>query len=63
MATIIKAQAISEAEKIKGTSVASATSKDYNFYELLGTIESYKSIITNSIVVVGENLNILEQMK
>lgn len=49
-------------KKIKGISVASATSKDYNFYELLGTIESYKSIIPNSIVV-GEDLNILEQMK
>jgi len=69
-ATIIKAQAISEAEKIRGTGEASATqiyaesfSKDYEFYTLLRTLESYRKIIPNSVVVVGEDLSILEQMK
>uniref|UniRef100_A0A832I4W5 Protein HflC n=2 Tax=Pseudothermotoga TaxID=1643951 RepID=A0A832I4W5_9THEM len=69
-ATIIRAQAMSEAERIKGSGEASATriyaeafSKDYEFYKLLRTLESYKSIIPNSVVIVGEDLSILEQMK
>ncbi|WP_448530911.1 protease modulator HflC [Pseudothermotoga sp.] len=69
-ATIIRAQAMSEAERIKGSGEASATriyaeafSKDYEFYKLLRTLESYKNIIPNSVVIVGEDLSILEQMK
>ncbi len=69
-ATIIRAQAMSEAERIKGSGEASATriyaeafSKDYEFYKLLRTLESYKNIIPSSIVIVGEDLSILEQMK
>lgn len=69
-AAIIKAEALSEAEKIKGSGEASATriyadafSKDYEFYKLLRTLDSYRSIIPNSIVVVGKDLTILEQMK
>jgi membrane protease subunit HflC len=69
-ATIIRAQAMSEAERIKGSGEASATriyaeafSKDYEFYKLLRTLESYKKIIPNSVVIVGEDLSILEQMK
>ncbi|WP_448523957.1 protease modulator HflC [Pseudothermotoga sp.] len=69
-ATIIRAQAMSEAERIKGSGEASATriyaeafSKDYEFYKLLRTLESYKSIIPSSVVIVGSDLSILEQMK
>ncbi|WP_031505433.1 protease modulator HflC [Pseudothermotoga hypogea] len=69
-ATIIRAQAMSEAERIKGSGEASATriyaeafSKDYEFYKLLRTLESYKTIIPNSVVIVGEDLSILQQMK
>lgn len=69
-AAIIKAEALSEAEKIKGSGEASATriyadafSKDYEFYKLLRTLDSYRSIIPNSIVIVGKDLTILEQMK
>ncbi|MBC7117273.1 MAG: protease modulator HflC [Pseudothermotoga sp.] len=69
-ATIIRAQAMSEAERIKGSGEASATriyaeafSRDYEFYKLLRTLESYKTIIPNSVVIVGKDLTILEQMK
>lgn len=69
-AAIIKAEALSEAEKIKGSGEASATriyadafSKDYEFYKFLRTLDSYRSIIPNSIVIVGKDLTILEQMK
>lgn len=69
-AAIIKAEALSEAEKIKGSGEASATriyadafSKDYEFYKLLRTLDSYRSIIPDSIVIVGKDLTILEQMK
>lgn len=69
-AAIIKAEALSEAEKIKGSGEASATriyadafSKDYEFYKLLRTLDSYRSIIPNSIVIVGKDLTILEQIK
>lgn len=69
-AAIIKAEALSEAEKIKGSGEASATriyadafSKDYEFYKLLRTLDSYRSIIPNSIVIVGKDLSILEQIK
>ncbi|WP_434223512.1 protease modulator HflC [Fervidobacterium gondwanense] len=69
-ATIIKAQAISEAEKIKGTGEASATqiyaesfARDSEFYQLLRTLESYKKIIPGSVVIVGQDLRILEEMQ
>ncbi|MEN3009217.1 protease modulator HflC [Pseudothermotoga sp.] len=69
-ATIIRAEALSEAEKIKGLGEASATriyaevfSKDYEFYKLLRTLDSYRSIIPNSVVIVGKDLTILQQMK
>ncbi|KAF2958092.1 protease modulator HflC [Thermotoga sp. Ku-13t] len=69
-ATIIRSQAMSEAERIKGSGEASATrvyaeafSKDIEFFKLLRTLESYKTIIPGSIVIVGKDLTILEQMK
>ncbi|MCS7175873.1 protease modulator HflC [Pseudothermotoga sp.] len=69
-AAIMRAEALSEAEKIKGSGEASATriyaeafSKDYEFYKLLRTLDSYRSIIPNSVVIVGKDLTILQQMK
>jgi len=69
-ATILRAEAVSEAERIRGTGEASATriyaeafAANYDFYRLLRTLESYKSIIPDSVVLVGEDLSILDQMK
>ncbi len=69
-ATIIRSQAMSEAERIKGLGEASATriyaeafSKDVEFFKLLRTLESYRTIVPGSIVIVGKDLTILEQMK
>ncbi|MEJ5228551.1 MAG: protease modulator HflC [Pseudothermotoga sp.] len=69
-ATILKAEALSEAERIKGTGEASATKifaqaygQDQEFYRFLRTLESYKLIIPDSVIVVGEDLSILNQMK
>lgn len=69
-ATVLKAEALSEAERIKGTGEASATriyaeafSKDQEFYKLLRTLDSYKMIIPDSIVIIGEDMSILNQIK
>lgn len=69
-ATVLRAEALSEAERIKGTGEASATriyaeafSKDQDFYKLLRTLDSYKSIIPDSTVLIGEDMSILNQFK
>ncbi len=69
-AAIIRAEAMSESEKIKGTGEAMATKiyaeafgKDESFYRLWRTLESYKTIIPGSVVVLDKNLSILEQIK
>jgi len=69
-ATILKAEALSEAERIKGTGEASATriyaqayGQDQEFYRFLRTLESYKFIIPDSVILIGEDLTILNQMK
>ncbi len=69
-ATILKAEALSEAERIKGTGEASATriyaqvyGQDQEFYRFLRTLESYKLIIPDSVILIGEDLTILNQMK
>ncbi len=69
-ATVLKAEAPSEAERIKGTGEASATriyaeafSKDQEFYKLLRTLDSYKMIIPDSVVIIGEDMSILNQIK
>lgn len=69
-ATVLRAEALSEAERLKGTGEASATriyaeafSKDQDFYKLLRTLDSYKLIIPDSVVLIGEDMSILNQMK
>ncbi|MFN4190781.1 MAG: protease modulator HflC [Pseudothermotoga sp.] len=69
-ATVLRAEALSEAERIKGTGEASATriyaeafSKEPDFYRFLRTLDSYRSIIPNSIVLIGEDMSILNQFK
>ncbi len=69
-ATVLRAQALSEAERIKGTGEASATriyaeafSREPDFYRFLRTLDSYRSIIPNSIVLIGEDMSILNQFK
>jgi len=68
--TVLRAEALSEAERLKGTGEASATriyaeafSKDQDFYKLLRTLDSYKLIIPDSVVLIGEDMSILNQMK
>lgn len=69
-ATVLRAEALSEAERIKGTGEASATriyaeafSREPDFYRFLRTLDSYRSIIPNSIVLIGEDMSILNQFK
>ncbi|ODN31361.1 protease modulator HflC [Fervidobacterium thailandense] len=69
-AAIIKAQALSEAERIKGTGEASATkiyaeaySRDPEFYKFWKTLESYKNIIKDSVIILDENMEVLKQLK
>lgn len=69
-ATIIKAQALSEAERIKGTGEASATkiyaeaySQDPEFYKFWKTLESYKNIIKDSVIILDENMEVMKQIK
>ncbi|MFN3284365.1 MAG: protease modulator HflC [Pseudothermotoga sp.] len=69
-ATVLRAEALSEAERIKGTGEASATriyaeafSREPDFYKFLRTLYSYRSIIPNSIVLIGEDMSILNQFK
>nr|WP_041446618.1 protease modulator HflC [Pseudothermotoga thermarum] len=69
-AAIIRAEAMSESEKIKGMGEAMAAKiyaeafgKDEYFYRLWRTLESYKTVIPGSIVILDKNLSILEQVK
>lgn len=69
-ATVLRAEALSEAERIKGTGEASATriyaeafSREPDFYRFLRTLDSYRSIIPDSIVLIGEDMSILNQFK
>ncbi len=69
-ATVILAEAKSKAEQIKGTGEASATqiyaetfSRNSRFYNTWKTLETYKSVLPGSIVILDDEMQILQQLK
>ncbi len=69
-ATVILAEAKSKAEQIKGTGEASATqiyaetfSKSSKFYNTWKTLETYRTVIPGSIVLLDDEMQFLQQLR